>query len=393
MTDAFRRWASRRPAGFLRRAAVAAAAVLVIAVVAVRLWQARPAPPALVAYSTFLAALDQKAVASLTVVPGQELRGVWSATVQGSRAGQPFTVSYPTTEVATLLARAERAGTPVTLAPPDGGSSGSCAFSCSRCCCWAWASGAPQLRSATGGEADMGMASRSRTTFADVGGHEGTVAELRELVQFLKTPDAFAAVGARTPRGRADVGTARYRQDPMARAIAGEAGVPFFAISGSEVTGFLVGLGAARLRALFSKARKQGGVIFIDEIDALGGRRGGNRSHNEDDRTLNQLLVEMDGFSAREHVLVIGATNRHRGPRSRAAPAPAGSTGRCTSGCRRRSSARRSSGSTSGSAACRSPTTWTWPGSPGSCRRPAAPSWPTWSTSPPSPRRASGPRP
>ncbi len=311
MTDAFRRWASRRPAGFLRRVMVAAAAVLVIAVVAVRLWQARPAPPTLVAYSTFLAALDQKAVASLTVVPGQELRGVWSATVQGSRAGQPFTVSYPTTEVATLLARAERAGTPVTLAPPDGGS-----FGLVRILLFALLLLGLgflvryQLRSATGGEADMGRASRSRTTFADVGGHEGTVAELRELVQFLKAPAAFAAVGARTPRGVLMSGPPGTGKTLMARAIAGEAGVPFFAISGSEVTGFLVGLGAARLRALFSKARKQGGVIFIDEIDALGGRRGGNRSHNEDDRTLNQLLVEMDGFSAREHVLVIGATNR-----------------------------------------------------------------------------------
>ena len=96
----------------------------------------------------------------------------------------------------------------------------------------------------------------------------------------------------------------------MARAVAGEAGVPFFAISGSEVTGFLVGLGVARIKALFRKARKRGGVIFIDEIDALGARRGSHRGHSEDDRTLNQLLVEMDGFSQREAVLVIGATNR-----------------------------------------------------------------------------------
>ena len=96
----------------------------------------------------------------------------------------------------------------------------------------------------------------------------------------------------------------------MARAVAGEAGVPFFVISGSEVTGFLIGLGVARIKKLFRQARKRGGVIFIDELDALGGRRGRNQSHNEDDRTLNQLLVEMDGFSPREHVLVIGATNR-----------------------------------------------------------------------------------
>ena len=96
----------------------------------------------------------------------------------------------------------------------------------------------------------------------------------------------------------------------LARAVAGEASVPFFFLSGSEVTGFVVGLGAHRLRSLFRKARKKGGVIFIDEIDALGGARGKNRSHNEDDRSLNQLLVEMDGFSQSHGVVVIAATNR-----------------------------------------------------------------------------------
>jgi cell division protease FtsH len=96
----------------------------------------------------------------------------------------------------------------------------------------------------------------------------------------------------------------------MARAVAGEAGVPFWSISGSEVTGFIVGLGVMRIKSLFKKARKRGGVIFIDEIDALGGRRGRNQSHNEDDRTLNQLLVELDGFSPSDGVVVIAATNR-----------------------------------------------------------------------------------
>jgi len=311
MTDAFRRWASRRRAGSLRRAAVVVTVVLVAGVAAVRLWQARPAPPSLVAYSIFLTALDQKAVASLTIVPGQEIRGVWSDQVQGGRAGQPFSVSYPTTEVSPLLARAERAGAPVTLAPPDHGMPGVARFLLiALAIVGTGALVRYQMRSATGGETDLGGAARSRTTFADVAGHEGTVAELRELVHFLKTPAAFAAVGARTPRGVLVSGPPGTGKTLMARAIAGEAGVPFFAISGSEVTGFLVGLGAARLKALFAKARRQGGVIFIDEIDALGGRRGGNRSHNEDDRSLNQLLVEMDGFTIREHVLVIGATNR-----------------------------------------------------------------------------------
>src|SRR5690606_19157120 len=96
----------------------------------------------------------------------------------------------------------------------------------------------------------------------------------------------------------------------LARAVAGEAGVPFFQISGSEVTGFIVGLGAHRIRTLFRKARQKGGVIFIDELDSLGGKRGRNQSRNEDDRTLNQLLAAMDGFSPSEGVVVIGATNR-----------------------------------------------------------------------------------
>jgi cell division protease FtsH len=311
MTDAFRRWASRRPAQWVRWSAIGVAVTLVVGAIAIRWWQIRPTPPPLVAYSIFLSALDQKAVASLTIVPGQEIRGTWSDRVAGRRAGQPFTVSYPTTEVSPLLARAERAGTPVTLAPAAGGMPWIARF---LLITGVLVGGVllvrQQMRSATGGEAELGVLSRSRTTFADVAGHEGTVAELRELVQFLKRPDAFAAVGARTPRGVLMSGPPGTGKTLMARAIAGEAGIPFYAISGSEVTGFLVGLGAARIKQLFAKARKHGGVIFIDEIDALGGRRGRNRSHNEDDRSLNQLLVEMDGFSVREHVLVIGATNR-----------------------------------------------------------------------------------
>jgi cell division protease FtsH len=310
MTDAFRRWASRRPARWVRWGAIGVAATIIVGVIAVRLWQIRPAPPPLVAYSTFLSALDQKAVASLTIVPGQELRGTWSDRVAGRRAGQPFTVSYPTSEVSPLLARAERAGTPVTLAPASGGIPWIGRFLLITAVLVGGGLLVRQQMRSAGGEADLGVLSRSRTTFADVAGHEGTVAELRELVQFLKRPDAFAAVGARTPRGVLMSGPPGTGKTLMARAIAGEAGIPFYAISGSEVTGFLVGLGAARLKQLFAKARKQGGVIFIDEIDALGGRRGRNRSHNEDDRSLNQLLVEMDGFSVREHVLVIGATNR-----------------------------------------------------------------------------------
>ena len=276
-----------------------------------RWWRSLPPPAPVVGYSEFLRRLDAGGVASLTVVPGSELRGTWSRGVEGTSAGAPFRVVYPTEEVTPVLQRAERAATPVTLAPDEGLGGfwrqlGLVTF--------VLAVLALILRRQLGGGGEMsrlgGSGPRSRSTFADVAGHEGTVAELRELVEFLKAPGAFRSVGARTPRGVLMFGPPGTGKTLMARAVAGEAGVPFFAISGSEVTGFLIGLGVARIKKLFREARRRGGVIFIDELDALGGRRGRNQSHNEDDRTLNQLLVEMDGFSAREHVLVIGATNR-----------------------------------------------------------------------------------
>jgi cell division protease FtsH len=165
-----------------------------------------------------------------------------------------------------------------------------------------------QIRSQGGG--DLTATSGSDTTFKDVAGTQGAAEELRELVEFLRSPEAFDAVGARIPKGALLVGPPGTGKTLLARAVAGEAGVSFYSVSGSEVTGFLVGMGASRIRSLFRKARKTGGVVFIDEIDVLGGKRGRNRSHNEDDRTLNQLLVEMDGFSPLDGVVVIAATNR-----------------------------------------------------------------------------------
>ncbi|CAN5664872.1 ATP-dependent zinc metalloprotease FtsH [soil metagenome] len=161
-----------------------------------------------------------------------------------------------------------------------------------------------------GGGSDVGRVADSTTRFGDVAGTQGAAEDLREVVDFLKDPTAFAAVGAHVPKGVLLVGPPGTGKTLLARAVAGEAGVPFFHLSGSEVTGFIVGLGAQRVRLLFKKARRKGGVIFIDELDSLGGARGRNRAHNEDDRTLNQLLVEMDGFAPSEGVVVIGATNR-----------------------------------------------------------------------------------
>jgi cell division protease FtsH len=312
MIEDFRRRMARwrtTPAAWIWPLALVTA--IAAAALAFRWWRAQPGTPPTVTYSTFLARLDQGAVATISVIPGSEVRGTWSRPVSGAVAGASFRVDYPTFEVTPVLDRAERAGTPVTLEPRSGINADF----------WrevllvlaALALIGFVLRRQLGGGSDMGgigTARRSRTTFGDVGGHEGTVAELRELVEFLRAPDAFQAVGARTPKGVLMFGPPGTGKTLMARAVAGEAGVPFFVISGSEVTGFLIGLGVARIKKLFRQARKRGGVIFIDELDALGGRRGRNQSHNEDDRTLNQLLVEMDGFSPREHVLVIGATNR-----------------------------------------------------------------------------------
>jgi len=165
-----------------------------------------------------------------------------------------------------------------------------------------------QLRGQQNG--DVGQQGTSTLGFGDVAGTQGAAEDLREIVDFLKDPSSFAALGAQVPKGVLLVGPPGTGKTLLARAVAGEAGVPFFQLSGSEVTGFVVGLGAQRIKALFKKARAKGGVIFIDELDSLGGARGRNRSHNEDDRTLNQLLVEMDGFAPSTGVVVIGATNR-----------------------------------------------------------------------------------
>jgi cell division protease FtsH len=154
---------------------------------------------------------------------------------------------------------------------------------------------------------------RSPVTFADVAGVEEAKQELREIVEFLKHPERFTALGARIPRGVLLIGPPGTGKTLIARAVAGEAGVPFFSISGSEFVEMFVGVGASRVRDLFRQARKHAPcIIFIDEIDAVGRQRGVSLGGANDEReqTLNQLLVEMDGFDARTNIIVIAATNR-----------------------------------------------------------------------------------
>lgn len=155
---------------------------------------------------------------------------------------------------------------------------------------------------------------RPKTTFADVAGYEGAKLEIREVVDFLRKPERYARAGAMAPRGILMVGPPGTGKTLLARAVAGEADVPFFSVTGSSFVEMFVGVGAARVRDLFSEARKRApAIIFVDEVDAIGQRRAGTGAvvaNDEREQTLNQLLAEMDGFDPATGIVVLAATNR-----------------------------------------------------------------------------------
>ena len=154
---------------------------------------------------------------------------------------------------------------------------------------------------------------KNKVTFTDIAGSDEAKQDLQEVVEFLKFPKKFASVGARIPKGVLLVGPPGTGKTMLARAVAGEANVPFFSISGSEFVEMFVGVGASRVRDLFAKAKKNAPcIIFVDEIDAVGRRRGSGMGggHDEREQTLNQILVEMDGFEQGQNVIVLAATNR-----------------------------------------------------------------------------------
>jgi cell division protease FtsH len=154
---------------------------------------------------------------------------------------------------------------------------------------------------------------RPRTTFADVAGYTGVKQEINEVVDFLKTPGRFKEIGARIPKGVLLVGPPGTGKTLLARAVAGEAGVPFLSVTGSDFMEMFVGVGASRVRDLFQTARKQApAIIFVDEIDSIGRKRGAGLGggHDEREQTLNQMLAEMDGFETTEGIVMMAATNR-----------------------------------------------------------------------------------
>ena len=182
--------------------------------------------------------------------------------------------------------------------------------------------------------ARMFLGNKTVVTFADVAGVDEAKMELQEVVEFLKYPEKFNSLGARIPRGVLLVGPPGTGKTLMARAVAGEAGVPFFSISGSEFVEMFVGVGASRVRDLFDQAKRNSPcIVFVDEIDAVGRQRGAGLggSHDEREQTLNQILVEMDGFDTSTNVIVVAATNRPGRPGSGAPAARAASTARSSS--------------------------------------------------------------
>ena len=161
--------------------------------------------------------------------------------------------------------------------------------------------------------ARMFMVNRPAVSFGDVAGVEEAKTELQEVVEFLKFPERFLALGARIPKGVLLVGQPGTGKTLLARAVAGEAGVPFFSISGSEFVEMFVGVGAARVRDLFEQAKRNAPcIVFVDEIDAVGRHRGAGLGggHDEREQTLNQILVEMDGFETNTNIIIVAATNR-----------------------------------------------------------------------------------
>jgi cell division protease FtsH len=288
---------------------IVASAVVVAGLVAFALTRPRAAEPLTLSYDALLSAIQQQRVDSILVRPGTEVRG-WLRDA-GATAAKQVRIIYPASDATPLITAATSAGVGVSFLPKpvDIGLIVGIVAALGLVLLMA----VMVKRQLGGGAVDgeAGSTAGTKITFNDVAGNTGAIADLREIVGFLKEPQKFAAMGARIPKGLLLEGPPGTGKTLMARALAGEAGVPCFVASGSDFTGTYVGQGVQRIKGIFRKARKAGGaVIFIDEIDTLGGRRGREQGHNEDDRTLNQFLVELDGFDPSVGVVVVGATNR-----------------------------------------------------------------------------------
>ncbi|HXQ18357.1 MAG TPA: ATP-dependent zinc metalloprotease FtsH [Acidimicrobiales bacterium] len=270
-------------------------------------------------YSQFLHDVSAHQVKTVVIEPS----GSASGTLTNSR---PYSTAIPPQAGQELLTQLRNDGVQIT-SQPSGTSFGSevlswvillLPFLVIGYIWWRLSKGASgQLQGALGvgrSKAKVFDEERPKTTFADVAGYEGAKFEIREVVDFLRQPERYARAGATPPRGVLMVGPPGTGKTLLARAMAGEADVPFFSVTGSSFVEMFVGVGAARVRDLFQEARKRApAIIFVDEVDAIGQRRAGAGSvvaNDEREQTLNQLLAEMDGFDPATGIVVLAATNR-----------------------------------------------------------------------------------
>ncbi len=289
--------------------------ILVIILLLVTMLKQEEAPPPELAYSEFISELEHGAIQSVTIEEGGRITGT-----KGS--GEPFNTHAPAiTE--TLLADLDAADVKVTSQPREESS-----FWRQILIMWfplllfigLWVFFIRQMQSGGGKAMSFGKSkarllteSDHHVTFEDVAGIEESKFELEEIIAFLREPKKFTRLGGRIPKGVLLVGPPGTGKTLLAKAVAGEANVPFFSISGSDFVEMFVGVGASRVRDLFQQGKKNAPcIIFIDEIDAVGRHRGAGLGggHDEREQTLNQLLVEMDGFESNEGVILVAATNR-----------------------------------------------------------------------------------
>ncbi|MBA3892836.1 MAG: ATP-dependent metallopeptidase FtsH/Yme1/Tma family protein [Gemmatimonadales bacterium] len=273
-------------------------------------------------YTEFSRQLDQGNVARVEVFDGKRLEGDFRAPVtQDGRTAKSFTVLLPVANSEVFVKRLEDAGVPILAKEPKGGITAIIIAALP----WIvilglWFFLLRQLQA--GGsrafafgksKAKLLAGDTPKVTFADVAGADEAKVELQEIIEFLKDPQKFTRLGGRLPKGALLVGPPGTGKTLLAKAVAGEAGRPFFSMSGSDFVEMFVGVGASRVRDLFEQGKSHAPcIIFIDEIDAVGRHRGAGLGggHDEREQTLNQLLVEMDGFESNDGVILVAATNR-----------------------------------------------------------------------------------
>ncbi|MFZ5623273.1 MAG: ATP-dependent metallopeptidase FtsH/Yme1/Tma family protein, partial [Gemmatimonadota bacterium] len=274
-------------------------------------------------YTEFTRQLDANNIAQVEIYDGRRVQGDFRTpvTTPEGRVAKSFTVLLPVANSEAFIQRLDEKGIPITAREPKGGLTAVIIAALP----WVvilglWFFALRQLQAGGSRAFSFGKSKAKllsgdtpKVTFADVAGCDEAKVELQEIIEFLKDPQKFTRLGGRLPKGALLVGPPGTGKTLLAKAVAGEAGRPFFSMSGSDFVEMFVGVGASRVRDLFEQGKAHAPcIIFIDEIDAVGRHRGAGLGggHDEREQTLNQLLVEMDGFESNDGVILIAATNR-----------------------------------------------------------------------------------